>query len=275
MKRYALVAVLALASARPALAACSNHTLNGTYGLDGSGTIFQPPGFPPIPVAGPFVRVGAVRFDGAGGVRYTTVSSYNGIVGNEPYEGAYTVGEDCSFEYRAVLPLTEQIQLPVTFRGFVSANGDRLDYMLADPPGAAVHATLTRQPKENCQTRDLFGTYTLTSHGVVLAPNSAAGEFVRVGTLNAFRDPGVPGAPPPSAGLFTLTATTNHEGVNWPETIGGSYEVQPNCTVRFDYAPTTIGGDSSFSGVLVSGDRQVIFMISTDLFVVSGTMTRR
>jgi hypothetical protein len=272
MKRYLLIAALFVAAAQPAWSTCSNRTLKGTYGLDGSGIIFPPPVPPAPPVVGPFVRVGAVRFDGAGGVEYITVSSYNGIVTDEPYVGTYTVEADCRFTYSAFLP--PPIGLPVTFSGFAAATGDRVDYMLVEPHGAAVQATLLRQPQRNCQTRDLFGTFTMTSSGVMLPPHPNAGSFLRVGTMTATPDARPFGRRGRSAGTFTINATANYNGLNVSETFGGTYEVQPDCTVHFDYVPAGGNLDTSFDGVLVDGDNQVIFMISTSSFVVSGTMTR-
>jgi hypothetical protein len=272
MKKYALIAAMAFAAAQPALPACSNATLKGTYGLDGSGAIFPPP---ELPVTGPFVRVGAVRFDGVGVVRYTTVSSYNGIVTDEPYEGAYTVREDCSFVYRAALP--PPINLPTTFAGWVSANGDRLDYMLVDPPGAGVHATLTRQPKESCQMKDLFGTFTMTSNGTLLPPHPEAGPFVRVGTLTATGDTSIFALARKTPGAFTVNATANYGGQNRTEKFSGTFVVQPDCTVRFDYLQPTPAGNfpAAMTGVLVNEDKQVIFMIANQGAVVRGTMTRQ
>jgi hypothetical protein len=272
VKRYAFIAALALAAAQPLLPACSNATLKGIYGLDGSGAIYPPP---ELPVSGPFVRVGAVRFDGVGSVRYTTVSSYNGIVTDEPYEGAYTVKEDCSFVYKALLP--PPINLPATFAGWVSENGGRVDYMLVDPPGAGVRATLIRQPREVCRTSDLFGTFTMISHGEVLPPHPAAGSFVRAGTMIATGDTSIFAIPRKSPGTFSMTATANYGGQNVTEKLNGTFVVQPDCTVRFDFVQPSPAGNtpSSFSGVVVNEDKQIIFMISTQSIVVSGTMTRQ
>ena len=270
MKCLTVIAALA-AFSQAAWAACGNESLKGTYGLDGAGSIYGPP---ELPVAGPFVRVGTVHFDGAGGVRYDTVSSYNGIVTDEPYVGSYTVGADCKFVYSAVLP--PPINLPVTFAGFVSPTGDRLDYMLVDPAGAGVYASLYRQPKERCDSSDLAGTYNMISKGVLLPSNPEAGPFVRVGTMTATSDlPNLSFFPRP--GKFTITATANYSGLNRTETFSGTYQVQGNCKVRFDYVQPFPTGDvpARIDGVVVGGNKQVIFMISVQSVVVSGTMTRQ
>lgn len=280
MKRYALIAILASAGALSAQPACSNASIRGTYGLDGSGAIYQPPG-PPLPVAGPFVRVGAVHFDGAGTVRYDTFSSYNGFVTAEPYVGAYTVGPDCKYTYSAFLP--PPISLPTTFSGYVSANGDHVDYMLVSPDGAGVHATLTRQPMARCQTRDLVGTYSLGSHGTLLPPYPINGPFVRTGTLTNTIDPaGIPYGSNPT-GRFTLTAMTNYSGGNVQETLSGTFSVQADCKVSFDYdQPTPFGNlPSRMRGFLVNGNKKVVFMntLQGDILpqglVVRGWMTRQ
>ena len=279
MKRNALIAILAFAAAQPALPACSNSTLRGTYGLDGSGAIYPPPVGPIPPVVGPFVRVGAVHFDGAGVVEYDTFSSYNGIVTAEPYVGNYTVGPDCKYTYHAVLP--PPINLPTTFSGYVSENGDRVDYMLVSPDGAGVRATLTRQPKARCQTRDLVGIYALGSFGTLVPPYPINGPFVRMGTMtNSIDSSGIPYGNNPT-GKFTLTAMTNYSGGNVLETIAGTYFVEEDCKVRFDYDDPAGAGPSRMSGIVVNGNKQVIFMISAKTVpaisgvVVSGTMTRQ
>jgi hypothetical protein len=275
MERYTLVVALAAAVAQQAWPACGNATLRGTYGLDGGGAIYGPP---ELPVAGPFVRVGAVHFDGAGGVRYDTVSSYNGIVTDEPYVGAYSVDADCRFVYKAVLP--PPINLPVTFSGFASDNGNRLDYMLVDPPGAGVHATLLRQPQGRCSSGDLAGTYTMISRGVLLPPHPDAGPFVRVGTMTASSESPFPSFFPPffsGPGKFTITANANYAGLNRTETLNGTYSVEEDCKVRFDYTQPSSTGNvpSIIRGILVDGNKQIIFMIAVQGVVVSGTMTRQ
>jgi hypothetical protein len=89
---------------------CSNRTLKGSFGYTVTGTITQSLG--PL-VAGPFVAVGRIVFDGKGGV--TTVRSINdnGIgLQNDVGSGTYSMKADCTGSFNiSVGPPGQQVQL--------------------------------------------------------------------------------------------------------------------------------------------------------------------
>jgi hypothetical protein len=91
---------------------CSNQTLKGSFGYTVTGTITQ--SVPPL-VAGPFVAVGRIVFDGAGGV--TTIRSLNddgNPLRNDSGNGSYSLNSDCTGSFSiSVGPSGHQIVLNV------------------------------------------------------------------------------------------------------------------------------------------------------------------
>ena len=99
-------------SAAPASSAqaCSDRTLSGKFGYTVTGTIVRNSG--PL-VAGPFVAVGRIVFDGKGGVSTVRSLNDNGIVlQNDSGTGTYTINSDCTGTFNITVgPPSEQIQL--------------------------------------------------------------------------------------------------------------------------------------------------------------------
>ncbi|MGA3092094.1 MAG: hypothetical protein ABSD75_26095 [Terriglobales bacterium] len=92
---------------------CSDRSLNGSFGYTVTGTIVQNSG--PL-VAGPFVAVGRIVFDGKG--RVSTVRSLNddGIVlQNDSGTGTYTMNSDCAGTFNITVgPPADQIELTLS-----------------------------------------------------------------------------------------------------------------------------------------------------------------
>ena len=80
---------------------CSVATLNGSYGIQSTGSIVA---FGPI---GPIAEAGTITFDGAGGVsQVTTVSLGGQILPNRTsLSGSYTVNADCTGDAAVILPV--------------------------------------------------------------------------------------------------------------------------------------------------------------------------
>jgi len=93
----AIVMLTVFGNARqaPADNGCSNATLRGSYGLEGTGTLTGGP------FAGPIALVGVITFDGNG--RFTQHQTQRLLVAGVPttlkvpFIGTYTVNADCTF----------------------------------------------------------------------------------------------------------------------------------------------------------------------------------
>ena len=110
-----LILTIVALSAAPASSAqaCSDRTLNGKFGYTVTGTIMQNSG--PL-VAGPFVAVGRIVFDGKGGVSTIRSLNDNGIVlQNDSGTGTYAINPDCTGTFNITVgPPADQIQLTLS-----------------------------------------------------------------------------------------------------------------------------------------------------------------
>lgn len=79
---------------------CSAATLNGSYGIETTGSIVA---FGPV---GAVAETGVIKFDGAGNVSQTTTVSLNGTIvpNRSSLSGAYQVNQDCTGDLALVLP---------------------------------------------------------------------------------------------------------------------------------------------------------------------------
>jgi hypothetical protein len=106
-----ILTVLALSTATRARAqACSDQSLKGAFGYTVTGTIVQNTG--PL-VAGPFVAVGRIVFDGKGGVSTVRSVNDNGmVIQNDTGKGTYTMNQDCTGSFNITVgPPGNQIEL--------------------------------------------------------------------------------------------------------------------------------------------------------------------
>jgi hypothetical protein len=95
----AAVTALALGIAPTANAqACSNPSLQGTFVFKGVGVIVSP-----ASVAGPFVDVNTLTFDGQGAATGSGTVSQNGNIVPVTETGTYQVNPDCTGTYTVLL----------------------------------------------------------------------------------------------------------------------------------------------------------------------------
>jgi len=80
---------------------CSVATLNGSYGVQTSGSIVA------LGPVGLVAEAGIISFDGAGGVSQKTTLSLNGVIvpNRSSLSGSYLVNPDCSGDLAVVLPV--------------------------------------------------------------------------------------------------------------------------------------------------------------------------
>jgi hypothetical protein len=86
-----------VAAAAGSPANCNVANVAGTYAYAAFGTVFagNPAGFPP----GAYNSVATLKLDGAGNYVIDAVTSYNGVIVPEHFEGTYVVGDDCQVTY--------------------------------------------------------------------------------------------------------------------------------------------------------------------------------
>lgn len=106
---FAAIAALSVAPAAQAQI-CSDLSLKGSFGYTVTGTITSSTG--PL-IAGPFVAVGKITFDGAGGVK--TVRSFNDngfALRGDPGTGTYSMKQDCTGSFTITVgPPANQVVL--------------------------------------------------------------------------------------------------------------------------------------------------------------------
>jgi hypothetical protein len=131
----ALLTVLVLSPAIGARAqACSDRTLKGAFGYTVTGSIVQNTG--PL-VAGPFVAVGRIVFDGKGGVSTVRSVNDNGYVfQNDTGKGTYSMNQDCTGSFNITVgPPGSQIELTLDI---VLDDGDQVRGVVTTPYVALV-----------------------------------------------------------------------------------------------------------------------------------------
>ena len=242
--------LLATAAAQSLFAfGCSNESFNGTYGILARGAVTVP-GFP---VTGPFARAGRVVADGKGKVTFYTTASYNGNIFNEAIPATYSVASDCSLTF--TVPPFVPIGLPATFSGFITAEGLEVEFLISNPPGQAIRATMTKQNIGPaifgvCGDWDLFETYTLQMEGNIISGALPAGEFTRIGKFT-----------PDGHGNFSASTIANYNGfVIQPESFKGTYNVTNTCDLTTNYTFNSVA--YTWSGALIEINQGAVLMVS-------------
>lgn len=244
-----------------ALDRCGNQDFRGTYGILGSGAVTVP-GFP---ITGPFGRAGIFVADGNGNFEAHTIASYNGLFFEEPISGTYQVFQDCRIEFQ-VLPFAP-VGLPATFEGVIADNKHEVQFMIADPPGQTIHATLRKQSQHHCSAQNLSGGYALDLSGayyVVENQMPVLWQFVRTGKLEA-----------DGRGSFTASTMANYNGfMITPEDIAGTYTVEMNCTVTLQYKDAQ-GETKQWKGALFDNSKGAYVIVLDAGSIIFGTLKQQ
>jgi hypothetical protein len=215
--------------------ACKTERLQGEYSMLGIGAV----DIPGLPITGPFRRVSRPVFDGQGHVLVAnSYASYNGLIFNEPFQGAYSVNADCTVSI--TVAIGAPLFFPVSFSGVLSHDLRELDFTIAGPPGASVIAHLTKQDIGHaCTAADLIGAYRFELQGQFVAP--IPGDFAQLGLLTA-----------DGKGNFTAATNASYNGLIGPENIAGTYSIDANCMATIHYpspsGPVTLWGGLNDGG---------------------------
>jgi hypothetical protein len=237
-----LLAVLASGSGLFALNRCDNMDFRGTYSLIASGAVTVPD----TPITGPFGRAGQAVADGKGNVSFFTTASYNGNIFGGSFVGTYQVSNDCTMEFQ--LGPFEPVGLPAVFKAVIADNKQEVRFMISDPPGQTIQATLQKQSRNHCGPEDLFGGYVVDFTGSIVTP--PLGAFVRVGRLVAN-----------GRGKFSADTTANYNGFAiQPESFDGTYTIGNDCTLVMQYG--TPSGPVTWRGSLTDNSKGAVLIVS-------------
>ena len=101
---------------------CSAATLNGSYGIETTGSIVA---FGPV---GPVAEAGIIRFDGVGKVWQSTTVSLNGTIipNRTSISGVYQVNQDCTGDLALVLPAGPGVTITSALHFVVVDNGKEI-----------------------------------------------------------------------------------------------------------------------------------------------------
>ena len=96
---------------------CNNARFKGVYSALAKGE-FNLPLLGPL--NGPTTRIGRVQVDGKGNSEISAITSLNGVVLKESYEGNYTIYPDCTSKVVLLIPFPGAGMLRFEFAGVVS-----------------------------------------------------------------------------------------------------------------------------------------------------------
>ncbi len=254
------------AQAVPRPLICNNAQFKGVYSALAKGE-FNLPMLGPL--NGPTTRIGRVQVDGLGNSEISAITSLNGVVLKESYEGNYTINADCTAKVVLIIPFPGAGMLRFEFAGVVSDGFHQMDIMLVDPAGSTVGLTLRRQSDEtNCSDKDLNGGYAVDMRGYTNLFSPPATPFYRLGRVEF-----------DGKGRFRAQTNTSTAGLIELDNFSGSYSVDRSCLFTMSYGNEEWTGllrdNSTNAAVIVSGP----VMTSRDPImlgvVVSGTLTRQ
>lgn len=118
--------------------ACGPHTLNGDYGLTGTGIRGLGPG-----ASEPFATISMVSYDGQGG--FTAVGTSHGLTtgvrSGQPVSGTYYVNEDCTGGQTTNIPGVP----PLEDHFVIADNGREVRTVVVSPATTIATANLRRK----------------------------------------------------------------------------------------------------------------------------------
>jgi hypothetical protein len=126
--------------------------------------------------------------------------------------------------------------------------------------GAAASAQV---PDKGCSAASLYGTFSYTSVGSLVAPPSVAGPYAEVGAQVFDGHGGITGS-----------ATISQNGNIIPVTITGTYVVNSNCTGTFSVAINPLGFTAHYSFVIDQNETE-FQALCTDTGAVITRVARR
>jgi hypothetical protein len=258
-KSLLIGAALMSALALPAFSAqisCTLADYKGVYAYSSQGALIT---LPPQAAAlvGPFAQAGIIISDGLGNLTLRTQASFNGFVLANNTTATYTVTPDCQIQFNVYLPTP--LNLNSVFNGVFARGARQTALMITTPQGSVLPAQQFKQDLRFCGVGDVSGSYQLSLGGTIVAPKSIAGLYSEVGRLVA-----------DGQGNFTATSTADYNGGVVQEALQGTYSVDSDCIVTFNY--TLNGQPFSIYGPLTGHGEQALLVVNTSGWAVTGTI---
>jgi len=223
---FAVLLPLSLGTDAQAGEACTEATLEGSYGEVHGGTIFD---------RGLITAVGRWTFDGKGNYSATVTNVFEDTgVSRAAFTGTYAVKADCT----ASLALPDG---PLADLAIVDG-GRELRY-LATRPNRVGTGVFKRQALQECTKATIAGRYGLTLNGRIRDRGLA-------GAVGFLTFDGEGGA------SYAATAVYEDTGLDHV-TLEGTYKVNPNCT-----GSLLLGASATFDFAIV-GEGEEIFQVAT------------
>ena len=210
---------------------CTNADFNGIYAFTVQGLIQ-----PGLAISGDFGRLGHLVADGNGNATAVTIADYNGINSPETLPGPYTVSDNCYLYW--TVPLAS-VNGYASFEGVISQNGNLIQVVVANPPGATLLGVMEKEPA-TCSNATLNGSYALKLAGPVEPGLPISGSFGRFGQI-VFD----------GAGNATATTFASYNGLNTQEVLTGTYTITAACHFTL---PTTIPPPAGPLPIVIEGE---------------------
>jgi hypothetical protein len=239
-----------LTSYAGAATSCTGREVGGSYGLQLSGltTISG--------VATPIAVLARLVFDGEKSIAGSSSVNFNGLLLGNPVTGTYEVKPDCTMS----LSLQDDSGAFQHFGGTVAPGGGKVVVRQTDPDTG--EGGILVRTAAACQATDVRARYAFTLSGAYtpLAPGGVSGAISAKGVIEA--DP---------SGKFTLSRDS--------ATAEGTFEVDPDCIVRFEFLLPADGAQAAIPmklrGILVDESRQILAIHTDPSAVVSAKFTAR
>lgn len=228
--------------------ACSNATLNGSYGVLAHGFSLTAADGTPLAAPLPRTLVNLVTADGAGNATRTGTQNNGGTVSPISSTGTYTVNADCRFAVTWTAPSGG-----ISHVAGVLTDGGSNVYVIATDPGSVQTGAGERTGASSCSNATLNGSYGASGPGWSVS--------------------GADGSPLATPQPRTVAALVVADGAGYASfyqtqqggtqnTLSGTYTVNADCTfttTRTDAA----GAVSHQAGILVDGGQKA-FLVTTD-----------
>lgn len=255
---------------QPILGRCTARDLEGAFGFFGAGSVLASP---VTGLAGQFARVGRLTADGEGHLGFDSRAAFNGIVFHQDFSGTYTMNPDCTFIAKVSLPFSHPSITPftlvATFHGTVSAQGNEMYDIFADPPGVVIRGRGKKQLVSRCSDRDLSGSYQINLEGSTVDLGFPL-PFAAGGVLDA-----------DGRGRISGQLTSNTGGFAVASTFTGTSTVASDCTFALAYCTRDADGEGclksyAIHGVFTNhGESAYVILLEPVTSVIMGELRQR
>lgn len=233
---------------------CSDATLSGAYGFEGSGLLFVDSNSQPV------AMLGTVNFDGAGQGTGQIQLNLGTAFATMPLGGlTYRVNPDCT-------GYVSRMGFGATL--IILDGGAEIDLREADGIGAVTG--VAKPLADPCSEATLDGSYLLSTQGrlITSAADASVLQFVPTNSSGTQTFDGMGGS---QRSYFDVSVDGQP---SQGETESGSYQLNADCSGDLSLVDSS-GRQESESLVTVAGGREAWFVSTTPNIVVLGTLAQQ